>query len=212
MSAFAAPAVPRQSAEQAWSGRVFRILLSTLSRPGHIDTLPAPDFLHTRLPLALWPAVTLASRGTPTALVGAGETATSEVAACTGADLTAAENAEIVAYAAPPSAGQLLKLQRGTDAVPELGATAIIEVAGLRADTAATQEGGATTVSISGPGVDGTTSVTVVAGSTDLGLVLGERETACSRPPAGIDLWLIDAHGRVLGLPRSSTLTWQENR
>lgn len=212
MSAFATPTIPRQSSEQAWSGRVFRILLDTLSRPGHIDTLPAPDFLHTELPVALWPAVALASRGTTCALVGAGEPAASEVADRTGAVITTPEQAEIVAYAASPTAGQLLKLQRGTDAVPEFGASAVIEVASLQPDTSATQQGGVTTVSISGPGVDGTTSVAVVPGPTDLGLVLAERETACSRPPAGIDLWLIDPHGRVLGLPRSSTLTWQENR
>jgi alpha-D-ribose 1-methylphosphonate 5-triphosphate synthase subunit PhnH len=212
MSAFAAPAVPRQSAEQAWSGRVFRVLLATVSRPGHIDQIPAPDFFQATLPMALWPAVALASRGTTCALVGVCTPSVSEITGRIGAVVTAAGEAELVAFATPPRAGDLLKLKRGTAAIPELGATAVVEVGSLRAATSTTTDVGSTTLVISGPGVDGTASAVVVPGAGDLELVLREREAACARPPAGIDLWLIDTQGRVLGLPRSSTLTWQENR
>lgn len=200
---------PRQSPAQAWSGHTFRTLLATLSRPGHIELLTAPAFADHRVPVACRVPLALASRDTTIALVGLSAAIADEIVERTAARLTDTEAAELVAFARAPRTGELESLARGSATRPETGASAAIEVASL-----ATQQhhaAPALRLDISGPGVAGTATALVAPGDTDLDMVLSERRRACERPPTGIDLWLLDSDGRVLGLPRSSTITWKDN-
>ncbi|MGW4124862.1 phosphonate C-P lyase system protein PhnH [Nocardia sp. NPDC004711] len=200
---------PRQSPAQAWSGHTFRTLLATLSRPGHIELLAAPAFLDHPVPVACWVPLALASRDTTIALVGLSAATADEIVERTGARLTDTETAELIAFTRAPRTGELTSLARGTATRPEAGASAAVEVASLASEQH--PETPALRLDISGPGVAGTITVLVAPGDTDLDMVLGERQRACGQPPTGIDLWLLDGDGRVLGLPRSSTITWKDN-
>lgn len=208
-------AAPRQSPVQAWSGRTFRALLATLSRPGHIEQTPTPEFLHTTVAPACRLALALASRGTAIALPGLSSSAAREIADLTGASITGPAHAELVAFARPPRHGELLELARGTASAPEQGASAAIGVTTISPLATALSHATSPTspvlrLSISGPGVDERCTVEVDPGGTDLEAILRCRNSVCRRPPAGIDLWLFDRDGRILGLPRSSTITWPE--
>ncbi|MGW3954574.1 phosphonate C-P lyase system protein PhnH [Streptomyces sp. NPDC004752] len=201
------PLAPRQSPLQAWSGRAFRVLLATLSQPGHMEQLPAPGFLRTPVPPACRLPLALASRGTAIALPGLMTPASQEIADLTGARITDPARAELVAYTRPLEGGELLELARGSAAAPEQGASAAIGVTAIHPTP---PDAGAVRLCISGPGVAGRRTVAVDAGASGLQTILRDRQESCSHPPTGIDLWLFDGDGQVLGLPRSSTITWQE--
>ncbi|MGW4123037.1 phosphonate C-P lyase system protein PhnH [Nocardia sp. NPDC004711] len=204
--------LPQQTPQQAFSGQTFRALLSALSQPGaRIERTPAPEFLATTVPSVCRLPLALASHGTPIAVPGVDDTGAHAIATATGAELTDPACAELIAFVRAPRPGELLDIARGSATEPERGASVAISVAGLRTLTShepaiADNE---RHLRISGPGVDGSVSVAVEGGTTVLDTVLRDRRTACQKQPAGIELWLFDPTGNVLGIPRSSTITWE---
>jgi phosphonate C-P lyase system protein PhnH len=82
----------------------------------------------------------------------------------------------------------------GTEEEPERGATVVVLGAG----------GDETLVTAQGPGMSEPFEVVVPLSSA----ALEARQAACSRYPLGVDTVLIDAEGRVLGLPRTTLVRW----
>jgi alpha-D-ribose 1-methylphosphonate 5-triphosphate synthase subunit PhnH len=63
---------------------------------------------------------------------------------------------------------------------------------------------GELTLRLSGPGIPGTRTLGVDGLGRD---VLEAMAAANAKPPAGIDVWLIDDEGRIAALPR--TCDWE---
>ncbi len=78
----------------------------------------------------------------------------------------------------------------GTEEEPERGATVVVVGTG----------GEALTVTVEGPGIAEAFQLNLPLS----GAALDARQVACGRYPLGVDAVLIDAHGRVLGLPRTT--------
>lgn len=183
------------------SQATFRVLLSTLSRPGRVERLPRPADGPSAIPLAL------ADLDTPVAVIGP-EERRQEIVLATGAPLVALEQAALVACWQAPTAGQIAELPIGSALVPERGAkvglacsTLVPEGAALAGDEPTPDH--LVRLELIGPGVDGRTRLGVAGLSAEVFTALAERNRDF---PAGIDVWLVDASGSIAALSRSSTI------
>lgn len=172
----------------------FRVLLDALARPGTIGRLDVP----AGVPAALVPAAGLADVEVPTAvLAGAGEEGwAGALYAATGAPPASPETARMVVALRPLGAGEIAVLPRGDALAPELGTRLILAVPSLDPFP-----GEGVTVELTGPGVPGTRWLRVTGVDA---AVLGALAEANASFPAGIDTFLVDAGGRLAGLPRTT--------
>jgi alpha-D-ribose 1-methylphosphonate 5-triphosphate synthase subunit PhnH len=184
------------------SQRCFRSLLQALANPGQVVTLEEPDAVAAgaaAVPLAL------ADIDTPVAIVG-DEKLAADVSEATRAPLVPVAEARLVAllHPAPPLVAQC---QTGSADAPELGAKV-----GLACSRLVAGEGGTrgrspalsgVTLELEGPGVEGTRDVFVEGIGRD---VFEAVATSNRNFPAGLDAWLVDTEGRVVGLPRSTRI------
>jgi alpha-D-ribose 1-methylphosphonate 5-triphosphate synthase subunit PhnH len=174
------------------SQAVFRVLLQSLARPGGVLRLPTAG--SARLGPGIVP-LALAVIGTKVAVVGA-PSWQARICRATGASEADISDAPLVAVYGPAEAAAISRLRRGSAAAPEDGAKV-----GL-ACSALTQGGpGEVTLELTGPGVPGRARL----GVDGVGrAVFDALRAANSMFPAGVDVWLVDEHGRVTGLPRST--------
>lgn len=177
--------------------RVFRTVLAALARPGIPQRLPSLPHAAS-LPPALLPVLALATLDTPVALFGDEPDARWRelVRTATSAPLVEPALARLVAALRAPTPAELAELQRGSAAAPEDAVLASVAVEGV--------DGGEHPVQLSGPGVDGT--LTVAPRGVDEPL-LAARAEAVANFPTGVDIVLVAADGRVVGLPRSTRVT-----
>jgi alpha-D-ribose 1-methylphosphonate 5-triphosphate synthase subunit PhnH len=199
------------------SQAVFRVLLDSLARPGRVVQLPAGAGAHPETggpdakadgfetgvlapPAGIGPGIVplaLAVIGSKVAVVGA-PSWQERICRATGASAAEIGEASLVAMygAADPSA--IARLRRGCAAAPEDGAKVGLGCMAL------TEGGtGEVTVELSGPGVPGRARLGV---DGICRAVFDALRAANSMFPAGIDVWLVDQHGQVAGLPRSTRL------
>lgn len=155
--------------------RVFRAALDAMARPGR--PMPVAEIDDDALLAALFEAVF--EPDTPTH----GSPALGRPAA--------PEHARVLLVDGGRSHGALLRLPRGTELEPELGATAVYRAGGAHA----------TRARLSGPGLAAPADVTLPLHPDEL----ADRAQACATPPLGVDL-LIVADGALTGLPRSTTV------
>ena len=170
------------------SQSIFRLLLETLSRPGQIRQLEQTELGALVLPLALGDVQTRIA-------ICASEEIQHDVVWATGAVLTELDDADLVACCVGIDAGTIKRLRRGTALAPELGAKIAINCERLHADNS-----GALSLTLSGPGVNGSTTLGLDGLSRD---VIDAIVEANAHFPAGIDVWFIDQSGFVAALPRS---------
>ena len=175
------------------SQAVFRVLLESLARPGRVYQLPETneEVGPGIVPLAL------AVIGSQVAVAGAPEWQ-ARICRATGAQSASLEAASLAAIYGMAKAETVTRLRRGSAEAPEDGAKA-----GL-ACRALTEAGpGEVTIELTGPGVPGRMRL----GVDGLGReVVDALRTVNAMFPAGVDVWLVDEHGRVAGLPRSARL------
>jgi alpha-D-ribose 1-methylphosphonate 5-triphosphate synthase subunit PhnH len=205
-----------------YSATVFRRLLSVLSRPGSIETIPDPDALagiphgddlvgllavnegdHLYNRYALGALTTLLDRETTFTLGGSGmwieqETSLSRwVERFGGARMVKPSEADFALFLDGQSGALLSALRQGTEAAPEEGATAFICVSDMVNEPMI----GGTVLELRGPGIRETTTITVWG----LPLISQEAIVATRRAyPLGVDIFLIDRQGRCAGLPRTT--------
>ena len=174
------------------SQRVFRCLLQAAAQPGRLFTLPpfACGGIEATARTLLDHEVTFRTLGERAPDVER------HLSQFTGARVAPIEEVDFALVSGGDTDGMVLKLKRGTLERPEWGATAIYAVEELsNSDTLSLE--------LSGPGIPGTRTLSIE------GLAAAEaeaiRETR-QEYPLGIDVYLIDAAGRVAGLPRSTRL------
>lgn len=187
------------------SQQAFRALLDALARPGRVVGLPRS--LTERMPPVLVPAAALADVEVTVAVItGPDDDWIDAVLQATGAQVAPFTQAEMVVFRRAPSASEIASLERGDATSPERGARVSIACRSLRAVGARRPADSGLTLTLRGPGVEGTIRVV-----TD-GLhpaVLEALADANHFFPAGVDAWLVADDGSVVGLPRSTKVIAQ---
>ena len=177
------------------SQQVFRAVLEALARPGTAMTLPAGP-LRTLAPVVV-PVFALADIGTGVCVLEhAGDRWADIVTTATSAPLWPAELARLVAAVRPVTEAEVRDFARGTAAAPGTAALVSLAVPDVH--------GGPRGWRMSGPGIRGETTL------SPLGLApgfVGARADAVAGYPAGIDVLLVTRDGRVVGVPRTTTIT-----
>jgi alpha-D-ribose 1-methylphosphonate 5-triphosphate synthase subunit PhnH len=183
---------------QADSQQVFRAVLDALARPGTAMALPE-DPLRSFAAAAL-PVFALADLGTGVCVLEHSDGRWADaVTTATSAPLWPAELARLIAALRPVTDDEVRSFRRGTAEAPEDGALVSLAVADVR--------GGQGRWRLSGPGIAET--VTLAPSGLPASFVAARAE-AVAGYPAGIDVLLVTADGRVVGLPRTTTIT-EEN-
>ena len=197
----APPADPIRAAQQT-----FRRVLDALARPGDIQQLdphPALMAAFPDQPRLVWPATLLLMLvdhevSLAVTTVADGDALERVVRRRTRVAAAPVESADTVVCDGPSLTPDLITaLKRGSLAYPDDGATLLILT-----DDRATSD--APPVTLSGPGIDGAIRTSLPGLSPDL---LAARDEAIAHYPMGIDLLLLDRAGRLLGLPRTTTIT-----
>ncbi|HEX7662163.1 MAG TPA: phosphonate C-P lyase system protein PhnH [Pseudonocardiaceae bacterium] len=176
----------------ATSQQVFRAVLDALARPGKIGLLPVPAG-ETR-PAALLPLLALADLSTPVHVLSDDPLWTGVVTSATGAPAVALEDARLVAVLDPPDPARLRGLRTGSEFAPEEAAQLFVAVADLA------EHGDLT---LSGPGVPGSRELGVTGLPEGFWAVRAELVRGF---PAGVDLVLVTADGRLAGVPRTTAV------
>lgn len=188
---------------------IYRVLLDALAHPG----IAYPLIRHPHLALEAEPphpwlasaALTMLDHETSLAAVPfPGHDALVDVIQRrTQVTMTAVEDADfVVAELASTPAELPLRMKRGTLDYPNDGATLLIGV-----DAAPGQNGHA--IEITGPGIDGRGALPPSQLPLDL---LAARNEAVADYPLGIDMFLFDREGHVIGLPRTTTVVIREGQ
>jgi alpha-D-ribose 1-methylphosphonate 5-triphosphate synthase subunit PhnH len=175
----------------------FRAVLDALARPGTVTRLP--DGPLRSVPATLLPVLALADLGTPVCVLEQDGRWADAVAVATNAPTVGLGEARLVAAVRPITLEELRALRRGSAVAPEDAAFACVPVTDV--------DGGSRRWRVSGPG---TVNGSVIA-PTGLPTGFAEaRAETVAQFPAGIDLLLVAPDGRVVGLPRSATLTEED--
>ena len=186
------------------SQAVFRELLHCLSQPGKVGMVP-PRAYDSRPSGFCAPALsilkTLCDHRVSFSIGAA--SARPDWAAYLEMNLSTAfggvDTADFVLFDGASYDNDFSRLRRGTPEFPEDSATALLCVGELReANASATRE-----LRLKGPGVKDVAQL-FVSGLD--GRYLDERRQANVIYPMGIDLFLVDADGRVAGIPRTSNV------
>jgi len=175
------------------SQRVFRCLLRATARPGELVALPK-----AAVPPAEAVLLTLVDHEVSFCAVGEGAREFEErLSLRAGARVSSPREADFAFMLGEDRRGFLPLLKRGTLEEPASGATAVYAVRRLSMSRSIC------TVRVSGPGVPGE-RLLGVEGLADP--ELGEIVKTRSGYPLGVDVYLVDDRGMVVGLPRSARL------
>jgi alpha-D-ribose 1-methylphosphonate 5-triphosphate synthase subunit PhnH len=181
------------------SQRAFRVLLQATARPGEpADLLVARGAaLKTVLLALLDHEVTFAVVGEREDEYGA--LLESRLADETNARVASVPEADFLVVVGGKSLGALLEARRGTLEEPSEGATAIYPVVGLATEGPVPAPG--LELLLSGPGVRRETTLFVEGlARSEAGAIVESR----AGYPLGVDVYLVDGDGLVVGLPRST--------
>ena len=184
----------------AASHRIFRAVLDALARPGEPARLPVPprSAAARETPAGLLPMLALADLGTGIHVLEHPDRParwSAALSTATSAPVVPLERARLVGALRPITPAEVGALCRGSSLAPEEAALLAVAVTDLA--------GGPARWALSGPGVPGRRAVApsgVPAG------FLAARAAAVHRYPAGIDVLLVAPDGRLVGLPRGTTV------
>jgi alpha-D-ribose 1-methylphosphonate 5-triphosphate synthase subunit PhnH len=180
------------------SQQIFRAVLEALARPGVPMALPNRP-LSTLAP-AISVLMALADATTGVCVLDDSDGRWAEaITTATAAPAWPAEMARLVAGVRPVTAEEIRGFNRGSALAPEDAALVALGVADVH--------GGTQRWKLSGPGVCPATTIAPQGLSPHF---VAARADAVGAFPAGIDVLLLTDDGRVVGLPRTTTIT-EEN-
>jgi alpha-D-ribose 1-methylphosphonate 5-triphosphate synthase subunit PhnH len=213
-----------QGAQTLYSTLTFRSLLDALARPGKINQLERPHFWgeapsyfspvaaqDTLINLyALSALLTLLDRETTFAMGANGQWLTRADAAVrwtmlrSGSSVASAEQVPFAFFCAGGNSELFAQLSVGTLLEPELSATAFYCVEQLSsAEHASATHRERVTLELRGPGIQEVRTVNVAGlNVSDIEAILFARQSY----PLGIDVYLVDATGLCIGLPRTTKI------
>jgi alpha-D-ribose 1-methylphosphonate 5-triphosphate synthase subunit PhnH len=179
------------------SQQVFRTVLEALARPGTAMALPHGPL--AVLAPAVVPVFALADLSIGVCVLeNAGDRWARAITTATSAPIWPAEIARLIAAVRPVSDGEIRRFSRGSAWAPEDAAMVALGVRDVR--------GGPRRWRLSGPGVGVDGATTVAPQGLPAGFVEA-RADAVAAYPAGIDILLVSDDGRVVGRPRTTTIT-----
>lgn len=214
----------KQDTQVYYSALTFRNLLDALARPGKIKQLAYPDFLG-ELPsyykqeavaavkinaYALGAMLTLLDRETSFVMAANNhwleqiDPAMQWVVLRSGANIAAPNQAAFAFFCDQHSGELVTQLNVGTLLEPESSATAIYCIEQLaQSQEELGQRDDRLTLILRGPGIETTNTVSLLGLSeVHLKAPLADRRGY----PLGIDIYLIDAVGHCIGLPRTTSI------
>lgn len=175
---------------------VFTTLLRTLSKPGVTGVLGVGQ--SSAVDPVLLPLLALVGHLTPFAVVGDNGRAAAVLTRVTGGREVMLAEASYVAFLREPTVDEINMIRRGTPAAPETAAQIVVGTAAPHCE-----DPHPATLTVSGPGVDGSVAVRV----PHLGTALADWLGALPRDfPCGFDTWLVDHDGNIVAIPRSATV------
>jgi len=174
--------------------RTFRAVLGAFAQPGSVQQLPTAPL--AQVPAALLPVLALADLDIPSCVLAEPDAPrwADALATATNAPEAALGTARLVAALRPLRPEELSDVPRGSAAAPEEGALVVMAVPELD---------GGPPLRLCGPGIADERIVAPRGLPTGL---LAARAQAVAAFPAGLDLVLVTADGRLLGLPRSTRI------
>jgi alpha-D-ribose 1-methylphosphonate 5-triphosphate synthase subunit PhnH len=190
------------------SQRTFGLLLDALSSPGQVMIVNDPPAVAAGAAVV---ALAFARSGTPVAIVG-DEQLAAEVAEATLAALVPVGEARLVALMRPDAA-QVAQCRTGRAVPSDVGAKVGIACTRLasyppragawQAAVPQADAPGVVLLGLSGPGTGGVRRVIVEGVGREIfqAISLANREL-----PHGLDTWLVDEEGRVVGISRTTTI------
>lgn len=173
---------------------VFREALECLARPGRIGTIGEAPFPVAKARHAYALLLALADQEVSIAVHGCDEPTARFASLGTGSRLSDLDRAGYVLFLEDPGE-ELTRLRRGGLKNPEDGASAVIVVESLA-------EGAP--YRLNGPGILGARTIRISGLSEES---IAARDAACVAYPLGIDIFLVDAEGRLAGIPRTTSIT-----
>ncbi|WP_165839793.1 phosphonate C-P lyase system protein PhnH [Mycobacterium montefiorense] len=180
------------------SQQVFRAVLEALARPGTPLALPSEPLCVLAPAVAVIVALADSTTGV-CVLENPDDRWADAIATAAAAPAWPAEMARLVAAVRPVSTDEIRGFTRGSAQAPEDAALVALGVRDVH--------GGPGRWTLSGPGVCGT--ATLAPQGLPAGFAAARAE-AVGAHPAGIDVLLVTDDGRVVGLPRTTTIT-EEN-
>lgn len=200
--------------QRLYSTVTFRLLLDALARPGKVNQLElppwgdAPSYGDTPINLyALGALLTLLDRETTFAMAASGQwlDRTDEAVRWailrSGAVVAGADEAAFAFFCNGGNAEPFSLLSVGTLLAPELSATAFFCVETVAAETGDAAQG--VTLELRGPGIQAGETIHVAGlQRADVEAILFARRSY----PLGIDVYLVDAGGCCVGLPRTTKI------
>lgn len=169
----------------------FRVILQAMSHPGKV--YPLPDFPGSA-PVAVELLGCLMDNETSFAVLGDPDLE-SALALHIGSRAVSPEMADFILVALGSGCEKMADLRRGSLEYPDSGATIVYLVAAL------SEENG--NIALTGPGIDGTVSLSIDGISLKEVVRLKEMNNDF---PLGVDAVFLDARGRICCIPRSSRI------
>lgn len=186
------------------SQETFRKLLDAFSRPGTIEFLPRS--VAERLPGGLIPLLAMLGHGSPFAVLGDSDTYWAALTThTTGARAVNVREASYVAVLGAATASTFAEIPTGSNARPDFAAHVAIGIGGTLVDSHDFEDEPTNhlRLSLRGPGVPDERAICVVDPDDHLLHLLAARPQP---GPCGFDIWIVDPRGRLVGIPRSSSL------
>ncbi|MEA3324813.1 MAG: phosphonate C-P lyase system protein PhnH [Euryarchaeota archaeon] len=180
------------------SQRIFRSLLDAMANPGRITTLPKIDIkppAANRYPLLL--LMTLLDHEVSFSVLGGAQTQVTEyLKTNTGGKESRLENSDFILVYGGSSHGLIRGARVGTLEYPDESATVIYDTGSIG------DNGEDILLELSGPGIAGKRRIGVSGiEQTEIEDVLAMRDY-----PLGLDLIFTDTAGRIVCIPRSTTM------
>jgi alpha-D-ribose 1-methylphosphonate 5-triphosphate synthase subunit PhnH len=174
--------------------KTFRTLLQAMSRPGRVYVLDTPGEKGLLLVLQ-----TLIDHEVTFSVISAEQMRLNqEIVKATGSRAVTLEDADFVIVPSGDSEGKVLRAKRGSLEYPHSGATMVYQVESLENKT-----NGTPNCRLRGPGIDNEISACIHGLNKKELMHLQESN---SEYPLGVDSIFMDKAGRVMCIPRSSSL------